>query len=493
MFDLLIHDQEGTNEGVYVTYDRLTEEIEVGQDLYIDDGSIHLVVESIEEDRLRCRIVVGGILGERKGVNFPGATLSVPTLTEKDIADIRWGIEHQMDYIAVSFVRTRDDIIQVRRVLEDLGGNLKVIAKIETRQSVDNLESIVQVVDGVMVARGDLGVEMATEEVPMAQKRIIDLCRSQGKPVIVATQMLDSMIRNPRPTRAEASDVANAVLDGADAVMLSGETANGKYPLETVTTMVRIVSRTEEGDQRWCRVPDMPIGTSVADSVSHAAVTMASEVKAKAILSLTRSGSTARMVSKYRPQADILATTPLVSTCRELTLVWGVQSILLEESSTTDKAIDSAIAVVEAKGFVNAGDTLVITTGFPVFVAGTTNMVLVQTIGRILVKGHALVKREAVGFICNANTPAEAAEKMEQGKVLVVPCTNDECLSAMKKASAVITEERGITNHAALACLNLDIPCMTGVADATKLLKDGTLVTVDGMRGVVHEGRVRIS
>ena len=493
MFDLLIHDQEGTNEGVYVTYDRLTEEIEVGQDLYIDDGSIHLVVESIEEDRLRCRIVVGGILGERKGVNFPGATLSVPTLTEKDIADIRWGIEHQMDYIAVSFVRTRDDIIQVRRVLEDLGGNLKVIAKIETRQSVDNLESIVQVVDGVMVARGDLGVEMATEEVPMAQKRIIDLCRSQGKPVIVATQMLDSMIRNPRPTRAEASDVANAVLDGADAVMLSGETANGKYPLETVTTMVRIVSRTEEGDQRWCRVPDMPIGTSVADSVSHAAVTMASEVKAKAILSLTRSGSTARMVSKYRPQADILATTPLVSTCRELTLVWGVQSILLEESSTTDKAIDSAIAVVEAKGFVNAGDTLVITTGFPVFVAGTTNMVLVQTIGRILVTGHALVKREAVGFICNANTPAEAAEKMEQGKVLVVPCTNDECLSAMKKASAVITEERGITNHAALACLNLDIPCMTGVADATKLLKDGTLVTVDGMRGVVHEGRVRIS
>ena len=493
MFDLLIHDQEGTNEGVYVTYDRLTEEIEVGQDLYIDDGSIHLVVESIEEDRLRCRIVVGGILGERKGVNFPGATLSVPTLTEKDIADIRWGIEHQMDYIAVSFVRTRDDIIQVRRVLEDLGGNLKVIAKIETRQSVDNLESIVQVVDGVMVARGDLGVEMATEEVPMAQKRIIDLCRSQGKPVIVATQMLDSMIRNPRPTRAEASDVANAVLDGADAVMLSGETANGKYPLETVTTMVRIVSRTEEGDQRWCRVPDMPTGTSVADSVSHAAVTMASEVKAKAILSLTRSGSTARMVSKYRPQADILATTPLVSTCRELTLVWGVQSILLEESSTTDKAIDSAIAVVEAKGFVNAGDTLVITTGFPVFVAGTTNMVLVQTIGRILVKGHALVKREAVGFICNANTPAEAAEKMEQGKVLVVPCTNDECLSAMKKASAVITEERGITNHAALACLNLDIPCMTGVADATKLLKDGTLVTVDGMRGVVHEGRVRIS
>ena len=493
LFDLLIHDHEGTSEGVYVSYDHLTKEIEVGQNLYIDDGSIHLVVESVEEDRLRCKIEVGGVLGERKGVNFPGATLTVPTLTEKDIADIRWGIERHMDYIAVSFVRTRDDIVQVRRVIEDLGGNLKVIAKIETRQSVDNLESIIQVVDGVMVARGDLGVEMATEEVPLAQKRIIDLCRSQGKPVIVATQMLDSMIRNPRPTRAEASDVANAVLDGADAVMLSGETANGKYPLETVKTMVRIVSRTEEGDQRWCRVPEMPTGTSVADSVSHAAVTMASEVMAKAILSLTRSGSTARMVSKYRPHADILATTPLTSTWRELTLVWGVQSILLEESGTTDKAIDSAITIVEEKEFVNAGDTLVITTGFPVFVAGTTNMVLVQTIGRILVQGHALVKREAVGFICNATSPEEAVEKMEQGNVLVVPCTNDECMSAIKKASAVITEERGMTNHAALACLNMDIPCMTGVADATTLLKHGTLVTVDGMRGVVHEGHVRIS
>lgn len=490
-FDLFIHDHEGTSEGVFVSYDHLTEEIEVGQNLYIDDGSIHLIVESVEADYLRCKIEVGGILGERKGVNFPGATLSVPTLTEKDISDIRWGIEHGMDYIAVSFVRTRDDIMQVRRVIEDLGGSLKVIAKIETRQSVENLESIIHVVDGVMVARGDLGVEMATEEVPLTQKRIIDLCRSQGKPVIVATQMLDSMIRNPRPTRAEASDVANAVLDGTDAVMLSGETAGGKYPLEAVRTMVRIINRTEEGDERWRRVPKMPTGTSVADSVSHAAVTMASEVMAKAVLSLTRSGSTARMVSKYRPQSTILATTPLISTWRELTLVWGVQSILLEESETTDKAIDSAIAIVEKKDLVSAGDTLVITTGFPVFVVGTTNMVLVQTIGRILVKGYPMVRREAIGFVCNASSSEEAVEKIEPGNVLVISRTDDECMPAIRKASAVITEEKGMTNHAALACLNLDIPCMTGVTEATKLLKHGTLVTVDGTRGVVHEGHVR--
>ena len=492
LFDLVTFECDGDSEKVHITYDKITEEVNEGQNLFIDDGAIHLVVEKIQSDRISCRVIVGGVLGERKGVNFPDAHLSVPTLTEKDVEDIRWGVEQQMDYIAVSFVRNRNDILEVRRVLETFSGDMKVIAKIETRQALENLDAIVQVVDGIMVARGDLGVEIPTEDVPLAQKRIIETCRLQGKPVIVATQMLDSMINQPRPTRAEASDVANAVLDGTDAVMLSGETASGKYPVEAVKTMVKIIERTEEGACNWCHSANLLAGTSVADSVSHAAMMTAKEIGATAILSLTRSGSTARMVSKYRPSCNIVATTPLVKTWRQLALVWGVRAILLEDASSTDQAIASATAIVEEKGFVRAGDSIVVTTGFPVFVSGTTNMLLVQTIGRVLVKGQSLVKKESVGFVCSVATPEEALEKMNQGNILVVSKTNDDFIPAIKKAAAVIVEETGMTNHTSLASLNFGIPCITGVEKAREILKNGSLVTVDAVRGVVYEGRVDV-
>ena len=486
---------EGDASKISISYDNLPAEVEVGQDLYIDDGSLHLRITSIETEGIVCRVLVGGLLGERKGVNIPGAELSVPTLTAKDIKDIEWGMDHDMDYIAVSFVRKREDIMHVRRVVENHGGRCKrinIMAKIETLQSVQNLEEIVQVVDAVMVARGDLGVEMPTEVVPMVQKKIIELCRSKGKPVIVATQMLDSMIRNPRPTRAEASDVANAVIDGADAVMLSGETASGKYPLEAVRMMERIVISTEREILDSCVDKSAKFALNTADSVSHAAMQVAEELKAAAVVSLTRSGNTAAMVSKYRPKATIIASTPLRSTWRALALMWGVRPILSDEHATTESAVDMVMAAIVKHEYVVEGDTVVITTGFPVYVSGTTNMLLVQVVGRTILRAPSLIKNEAAGFVCKARTAAEAVDKMSDGNVLVVPKSDAEYLPAMKKASALITEEPGMTNFTAMTALQLGIPCMTGVEGVMDKFRDGMLVTVDGVHGVVYEGRMSL-
>jgi pyruvate kinase len=495
LLSLVTYECEGNAERVCVSYAGLPGEVAEGQNIYIDDGTIHLRAEKIEPDRITCRIVVGGALGEHKGVNVPGAELSVPTLTEKDVRDIEWGMDHDMDYVAVSFVRQREDIMQVRRAIESHGGRdraINVIAKIETIQSVRNIEEIIQVVDGVMDARGDLGVEMPTEEVPMVQKRIIEMCRARGKPVIVATQMLDSMIRNPRPTRAEASDVANAVLDGADAVMLSGETAGGKYPLESVRMMEKIVLCTErEGLNQFSLSREIRSSFNVADSVSHAAMRVAEEMDASAVLSLTRSGKTAAMVSKYRPKATIIASTPLVSTWRELALMWGIRPLLSEEHGTSEDAVDAAMDLILRHGYVSEGDTVVITTGFPVFISGTTNMLLVQTVGRVLFQSPSLIKREAAGFVCKALSASDAAGRMAQGNVLVVGVADEAYLSAMQRASAIITEEHGMASFTAMTALELGIPCVS-VAGAMENLRDGMLVTVDGIHGVVYEGRMKV-
>lgn len=496
IFTLTTDECVGNAEIVSISYKDLPGEINIGQDIYIDDGSIHLRAEKIEPSKIVCKTLVGGDLGEHKGVNVPGAELSVPTLTGKDIEDIKWGLDHDMDYIAVSFVRKREDIMQVRSVVESHGGHdrkINIMAKIETLQSVQNIQEIIQVVDAVMVARGDLGVEMPTELVPIVQKKIIELCRSRGKPVIVATQMLDSMIRNPRPTRAEASDVANAVLDGADAVMLSGETAGGKYPVEAVQMMDRIVISTEkECRNRYYAPRETPNTLNTADSVSHSAMRVAEELGASAVISLTRSGSTAAMVSKYRPNSTIIASTPLRSTWRALALMWGVKPLLSDEHGSAENAVDAAIASILKYNYVSEGDTVVITTGFPVFVSGTTNMVLVQTVGRVLFQSPSLVKREAAGFICIAGSAAEAENKMKEGNVLVVRKSDAEYLPSMKKASALITEEHGMTTFTAMTALQLGIPCMSGIENAFERLKDGMLVTVDGVHGAVYEGRMRM-
>ncbi|MCF7935572.1 MAG: pyruvate kinase [Synergistales bacterium] len=491
---VLTPDEEpGTPERITISYKELYREVEAGQAIFIDDGTLHLQVEAIHPPEIHCRVVVGGELGEHKGVNVPGVQLTLPALTEKDINDIRWGVEHGMDYIAVSFVRSRDDILEVRKVLENLNSDMQVIAKIETKSAVNSLEEIAEVVDGMMVARGDLGVEMPSEDVPLVQKHIIDLCRSHGKPVIVATQMLDSMIRNPRPTRAEANDVANAVLDGADAVMLSGETAKGSYPILSVETMNRILVRVERELDLWARHSSIPISTTtVPDAVSHAAVSISGELNARSIITITQTGETARMVSKYHPHCPILAATPSEDTWRRLALVWGVQPIRKERGSSVEGALDAALTAALEKGYVHEGDLVVVTTGIPVEIPGTTNMVQVHTVGKILVKGLSLIKKEAHGRVCSARNHSQAEQKMRQGDVLVVPKTDRNFIPLMKKASAIVTEEGGLTSHAAVVALELGIPCVVSAQDATRLLQDDMTVTVDGARGVVYQGRVKL-
>jgi pyruvate kinase len=480
----------GNENAVYVDHSTLYKEVAPGQNIFIDDGSIHLTVKSVTDERIDCEVLVGGELGEKKGLNVPGADLSVPTLTERDICDINWGVQNQVDYVAVSFVRDKDDIIEVRRILEGAGGKAKVIAKIETRQSVENIDDILDVTDGLMVARGDLGVEMDTETVPVVQKEIIEKCRERGKPVIVATQMLDSMIRNPRPTRAEASDVANAIIDGTDAVMLSGETASGKYPVETVETMHKIVVSAERMLEAWERKPkNFKRSEEIADAVSRAACDIAKIVGATAILSLTRSGTTARMVSKYRPTCPIVAVTPSFSTWRELALVWGVTSLLIPLSKDLEDSVTETIAAAQREGMISAGENVVFTSGVPLGVPGSTNTVHVHTVGKVIGKGRSLVRSRVTGKAVKALTPQQAADATEPGSVLVLKSASREFASVAARASAVITEEDGLTSSVSIATLNSGVPCIVGVEGIFDAVEDGMFVTVDGVHGLVYQGR----
>ncbi|SMG43672.1 pyruvate kinase [Dethiosulfovibrio salsuginis] len=492
-FSLRLSDETpGNSSEVWVTYPLLGKEVKLGQDIYIDDGTIHLKIDAIEEDRVVCKIVVGGTLGNRKGINVPGANFSFSAMSDKDREDILWGVKNDVDFVAVSFVRDRNDVLAVRKVIEDAGGGIKIIAKIETRQGVENIHEIAEVVDGMMIARGDLGVEIATEEVPLVQKRIIDICRSQGKPVIVATQMLDSMIRNPRPTRAEASDVANAVLDGADVLMLSGETAAGKYPIESVETMSRIIAKAEEQLKRWQRpfvVPSVP--KSVPDAVSMAAVEIAAKTEAKAILSLTRSGITARMVSKYRPECPVIATTPSEKTQKELSLSWGVIPIFKGNEGSEDQAIEGAVGEAMKKGLLSEGDMVVITAGMPLDLPGTTNMVRVHTIGRMVVRGLGVIPKIIAGKVFCATGPEEAMS-MPDGAILVTPSTDRDYLPALKRAGALITEEGGLTSPSAIFSLELGLPCIVNAVGCTGIMKTGSVVTVDSGKGFVYEGTVNV-
>lgn len=495
VFSFVPEEVEGDSTQVTISYPEICSELKTGQDVFIDDGTLQLRVLEARGDRLVMDILVGGELGEHKGVSVPGANLKIPTLTEKDRSDIRWGLDNGLDYIAVSFVRSRDDIMEVRRVMEELGGSMKIIAKIETSEAAASLQEIMEVVDGLMVARGDLGVELPAEEVPLIQKRMVDLGRSQGKPVIVATQMLDSMIRNPRPTRAEVNDVANAVLDGADAVMLSGETAKGIYPVQAVETMARIISRTEKEIRVWQRPSSLPpvASQTVPDAVSHAAVTISDQMQAKVILSLTQSGSTARMVSKYRPSCSITGVTADPKTWRELALIWGVFPILTGKTHEDEREmVESGLLATLAEGLASEGDIVVVTSGIPTGIAGTTDMVKVHTVGRIVVKGISLVRKEAFGPVVKGSTPEEAARKMQKGAVLVARQTDRDYVDVIRQASAIICEEGGLTSHAAILALEMGIPCVVSAKDALRLLEDGMLVTVDGSRGLVYQGKVRV-
>ena len=489
---------EGTSEKVWVNYRLLAKEVQPGQNIYIDDGTLNLEVEKIDGDDVHCKVIVGGALRNTKGINLPGSDITMPALSDKDKSDIMWGLQHGMEYLAVSFVKTAQDITEVRKLIQGSGGNMKVLAKIETRQAVQNIEQIVDVVDGVMVARGDLGVEVATEDVPLVQKKIIEMCRVRGKVVIVATQMLDSMIRNPRPTRAEASDVANAVLDGTDAVMLSGETASGSYPVQAVSTMRRIVDRAEKELGLWGNHKNNeqnPVeleGIPVPDAVSGAAVLIAKQIKAPAIISLTRSGLTAKMISKHRPECPILGVTPSQQTWRELALWWGVQPVRLSEMSDINVAAREAVTTCVNMKLLPEGELVVITAGVPVGRPGSTNVVEVLTTGVILLSGTPLSHRNAVGKVCIARTPKEAIEKATPGCVLVVRQLNEDYRPVLEKVGAVLFESGLLFSEGNALAMDYNLPCVVGVADAFSTLMDDDVVSIDGTRGLVYRGVVRL-
>ena len=489
---------DGTPERIYVNYKLLAQEVTPGQNIFIDDGALNLEVEKVEGDEVHCKIIVGGPLRNTKGINLPGADITMPALSEKDKQDIAWGIQHGMEYLAVSFVKTRQDIVEVRRLIQSYGGSMKILAKIETKQAVDNIAEIVDVVDGVMVARGDLGVEIATEDVPLVQKRIIEMCRVRGKVVIVATQMLDSMIRNPRPTRAEASDVANAVLDGTDAVMLSGETASGNYPIQAVSTMRRIVDKAEKDLGLWGnhknneQNPLELSGIPVPDAVSGAAVLIAKQIKAPAIISLSRSGLTARMISKHRPECPILGVTPSQQTWRELALWWGVQPVRLSEMSDINVAAREAVNVCVAQKLLPEGELVVITAGVPVGRPGSTNVVEVLTTGTILLSGTPLSHKNATGKVCIARTPQEALTKATEGCILVVRQLNEEYRPILDKVGAVLFESGFLFSEGNSLAIDYNLPAIVGVADAFSTLMDDDIVSIDGTRGLVYRGVVRL-
>ncbi|MGD0152583.1 MAG: pyruvate kinase [Thermacetogeniaceae bacterium] len=484
----------GNERRISVTYKGLPQAALPGSTILLADGNIGLkVLESHDPDVL-CEVLFGGELTDQKGVNLPGIHLDLPAVTGKDIADINFGIENQVDFIAASFVRQAADVIAIRRLLEARDADIHIIAKIENKEGVNNLEEIIKVADGVMVARGDLGVEVSPEEVPLMQKVIISKCNHAGKPVVTATQMLESMIHNPRPTRAEASDVANAILDGTDAVMLSGETAAGKYPVEAVRVMARIAVRTEESLNYAALLQQRAAsaGPTITDAISYATCTTAQDLGAAAIITSTKSGFTARNVSKYRPKAPIVAVTPSELVLRKLCLVWGAQPLLAPMINNTDQMIKEAVDISLAKGLIKCGDLIVITAGVPVGVAGLTNLLKVHIVGEVLARGAGIGNRAVVGKVRICKKPEDAKSKMSTGDILVAINTDRDFIPGMQKAGAIITEEGGLTSHAAVVGINLGIPVVVGVGGATEILHEGGTVTVDSMRGLIYKGATTV-
>lgn len=492
-FTLTIKDVVGNEQIVSVTHAGLPQDITSGHSILLDDGLIELKVEEVTETDVICRVINGGAVGDRKGINLPGTLVSLPAMSPKDREDIFFGIQMGVDFIAASFIRSAGDVLAIRRLLEEHDSKIEIIAKIENKQGLDNLDSILKVVDGLMVARGDLGVEIPTEEVPLAQKHMIAQCNKLGKPVITATQMLDSMIRNPRPTRAEASDVANAIFDGTDAIMLSGETASGSYPVESVATMARLAERTElavEWDQFVFR--QQRESQSVTDAISNACRQTAVRLGAAAILTSTQSGHTARMVSKYRPGMPIIAVTPTPAVQRKLLLTWGVEPILGRETDDTDEMIyESITSALDAK-LIRNGDMVVITAGVPVGVPGTTNLLKVHVVGDVVVKGTGIGHDPVVGITRIVRT-AKDVTKLKFGDIIVVLAMDPELVPHLQGVEGIIAEEGGLTSAAAIIGLELCIPVIVGAEGATSLLEDGQTVSLDVERGLVYRGQANLA
>ncbi|MBC8080523.1 MAG: pyruvate kinase [Gorillibacterium sp.] len=485
----------GDKNRISVTYDKLPQDVQVGSTILIDDGLIGLTVTDVQGTEIHCHIANGGTIKSKKGVNVPGVKMSLPGITEKDTNDIIFGIEQGIDFIAASFVRKASDVLEIRELLEKHNAtHIQIISKIENQEGVDNLDEIIEVSDAIMVARGDLGVEIPAEEVPLVQKTIIRKCNLVGKPVITATQMLDSMQRNPRPTRAEANDVANAIFDGTDAVMLSGESAAGKYPVEAVKTMARIAERTEEAlENKEIYLKQVKAQqTSVTEAISQAVANSALELNAKAIVTMTESGYTARMISKYRPSAPIIAVTSSEAMMRRLVLVWGVTPVKGEIGKTTDDMIEMALDASHKQGLLNLGDLVIVTAGIPVGRSGATNLIKVHHVGELIAQGQGIGGQAATGKVVVARNAKEAIEKVTEGSILVTTGTDKEYMPAFEKAAGVITQTGGITSHAAVVGLNLGKPVILSVENAMSLFKDGMEVSIYAEQGFIYSGKADV-
>ena len=492
-FTLTTREVEGTKEICSVTYKDLPHDVHEGGTIMLDDGLIMLRIEKVTDTDITCTVLNSGKIKTKKGVNVPGVHLSMPYLSQKDREDIIFGIQNGFDFIAASFVRTAQDVYDIRNLLNEYDSNIRIIAKIENREGVNNIDSILSAADAVMVARGDLGVEIDFTELPGIQKNVIDRSFSFGKPIVTATQMLDSMMVNPRPTRAEISDVANAIYDGTSAIMLSGETAAGAYPVEALKTMSAIAERTEnEPHYRDERFKDAAHGQiSVSDATAHAACLTARDVNAAAIVTVSESGNTARLLSKYRPTQPIIACVMNEQVQRQLSLSWGITSLLMGPAKSTDELIEMSTALAQKNGYLHNGELAVVTAGVPVGVSGTTNMIKIHMVGNCLSTGVGVGRENAdltsaSGKACVCRTLDEVRAKFKPGMVLVVPSTTNEMLEYVRDAAALVVEEAGLNSHAAIAGKALLKPTIVGALGACSHIRDGLDIAVDCAHGSVQ-------
>ena len=492
-FTLTTREVEGTKEICSITYKDLPQDVQPGGTIMLDDGLIKLQIQTVNDTDIVCTVLNSGKIKNKKGVNVPGVHLSMPYMSQRDKDDIIFGIQQGYDFIAASFVRTAQDVYDIRNLLNQYDSNIRIIAKIENREGVNNIDSILAAADAVMVARGDLGVEIDFTELPGIQKTIIDRSFSFGKPIVTATQMLDSMIVNPRPTRAEISDVANAIYDGTSAIMLSGETAAGAYPVEALKTMSAIAERTEqEGFHLRGRMMDSNPGKiSVSDATAHAACLTARDVNAAAIVTVSESGTTARLLSKYRPQQPIIACVMREQVQRQLSLSWGITPLMMSLAHSTDELIEMSTALAKENGYLHNGELAVVTAGVPVGVSGTTNMIKIHMVGNCLATGVGVGRENAdvtsaTGKACVCRTLEEVRAKFKPGMVLVVPSTSNEMLSYVRDAAALVVEEPGLNSHAAIAGKALLKPTIVGAAGACSHIRDGLDIAVDCVHGSVQ-------
>ena len=487
-FTLCMESISGNEERASITYKQLPGDVREGTTILIDDGLVSMTVRSVTPEEIVCVVNNDGVVSDRKGINVPDVDLSMPYLSQKDREDIAFGVRNGIDFVAASFARTAEDILEVRRLFSQEGrSNVNIIAKIENMQGVQNIDEILRVSDGIMVARGDLGVEIPLEQVPVIQKMLIRKAYSSGKPVITATQMLDSMMKNPRPTRAESTDVANAIYDGTSAIMLSGETAAGAYPIEAVRTMARIALSAEADINYSKRFKEREEeGTpDVTNAISHATCTSAQDLGAAAIITVSKSGRTAKMISKYRPNCPIICCTTDETVCRQLSLSWGVTPLMIGEAENTDDLFELAVQAGEKAGLLRDGELVVMTAGVPLGVSGTTNLMKVHVVGHILVNGKGVTRETCCGSLCVCKDAEEAQKNFKDGDILVVSQTSNAMLPFVRKASGLILEDDNPNGHGAIAGMSLNLPVIIGAAGATKILKSGAVVTLDAVRGVV--------